>query len=133
MGLGSFLDISLVDAHQARDDAKRRLLPAGIPWSRPAEVAQKGNLIHLLPPRPKLQRGHMPAMPYAQIPDFMKRLSANQSMSARALEYTVQSVARKTMTLEDLGRNQRRSLGSLREPHEGARLPPAAVDWGAGG
>lgn len=60
----------------------------------------KGNLIHLLPPRPKLQRGHMPAMPYEQMPAFMKRLSASQGMSARALEYTILTVSRETMTLE---------------------------------
>lgn len=60
----------------------------------------KGNLIHLLPPRPKLQRGHMPAMPYAQLPAFMKRLRVSQAMSARALKYTVLTVARETMTLE---------------------------------
>ncbi len=60
----------------------------------------KGNLIHLLPPRPKLQRGHMPAMPYPEIPAFMKRLANSQGMSARALEYTVLTVARETMTLE---------------------------------
>lgn len=60
----------------------------------------KGNLIHLLPPRPKLQRGHMPAMPYAEIPAFMKRLRGSQGMSARALEYTVLTVARESMTLE---------------------------------
>ena len=60
----------------------------------------KGNLIHLLPPRPKLQRGHMPAMPYAEIPAFMKRLRVSQGMSARALEYTILTVARESMTLE---------------------------------
>lgn len=60
----------------------------------------KGNLIHMLPPRPKLQRGHMPAMPYPEIPAFMKRLSVSQGMSARALEYTILTVARETMTLE---------------------------------
>ena len=60
----------------------------------------KGNLIHLLPPRPKLQRGHMPAMPYGDIPAFMKRLRVSRGMSARALEYTVLTVARESMTLE---------------------------------
>lgn len=66
----------------------------------PNPAVWKGNLIHLLPPRPKLQRGHMPAMPYEQIPAFMKRLSASQGMSARALEFTIFTVARETMTLE---------------------------------
>lgn len=60
----------------------------------------QGNLVHLLPPRPKLQRGHMPAMPYQDIPDFMVRLAKSQGMSARALEFTILTVARETMTLE---------------------------------
>jgi hypothetical protein len=42
----------------------------------------------------------MPAMPYAGIPAFMKRLRVSQGMSARALEYTVLTVARESMTLE---------------------------------
>lgn len=60
----------------------------------------KGNLIHLLPPRPKLQRGHMRAMPYQDVPAFMVKLSASKGMSARALEFTILTVARETMTLE---------------------------------
>ena len=60
----------------------------------------KGNLIHLLPPRPKLQRGHMPAMPYEDVPDFMIKLAASKGISARALEFTILTVARETMTLE---------------------------------
>lgn len=60
----------------------------------------KGNLNHLLPPRPRLQRGHMPAMPYVQIPAFMKRLADSQGMSARALEFTILTASRETMTLE---------------------------------
>lgn len=60
----------------------------------------KGNLIHLLPPRPKLQRGHMPAMPYQDVPDFMVKLAASKGMSARALEFTILTVSRETMTLE---------------------------------
>ncbi len=60
----------------------------------------KGNLIHLLPPRPKLQRGHMRAMPYQDVPAFMVKLSTSKGMSARALEVTILTVARETMTLE---------------------------------
>lgn len=77
------------------DYAKVRKLRSG---ENPA--LWKGNLFHLLPPRPKLQRGHMPAMPYPEIPAFMKKLANSQGMSARALEYTVLTVARETMTLE---------------------------------
>ncbi|AQR62064.1 hypothetical protein BZG35_10725 [Brevundimonas sp. LM2] len=60
----------------------------------------KGNLFYLLPPRPRLQRGHMPSMPYEDIPGFMARLARSGGMSARALEFTVLTVARETMTLE---------------------------------
>ncbi len=60
----------------------------------------RGNLVHLLPPRPKLQRGHMPALPYERMPDLMARLAASKGMSARALEFTILTVARETMTLE---------------------------------
>lgn len=77
------------------DYAKVRKLRSG---ENPA--TWRGNLVHLLPPRPKLQRGHMPAMPYEQVPDFMVRLAASKGMSARALEFTIFTVARETMTLE---------------------------------
>lgn len=60
----------------------------------------QGNLFFLLPPRPKLQRGHMAALPYEEIPGLMVRLRASQGMSARALEFTILTVARETMTLE---------------------------------
>jgi integrase len=60
----------------------------------------KGNLFYLLPPRPKLQRGHMPAVPYEDVPNLMVRLGRSSGMSARALEFTILTVARETMTLE---------------------------------
>lgn len=63
-------------------------------------AAWRGNLVHLLPPRPKLQRGHMPALPYDQVPGLMVQLAKSNGMSARALEFTILTVARETMTLE---------------------------------
>ncbi|MDP3403444.1 MAG: integrase arm-type DNA-binding domain-containing protein [Brevundimonas sp.] len=60
----------------------------------------KGNLFFLLPPRPKLQRGHMAALPYEDVPGLMVRLRSSQGMSARALEFTILTVAREMMTLE---------------------------------
>ena len=63
-------------------------------------AAWKGNLVHLLPPRPRLQRGHMPAMAYEDIPAFMVKLARSKGMSARALEFTILTVSRETMTLE---------------------------------
>ncbi|MBJ7485276.1 integrase arm-type DNA-binding domain-containing protein [Brevundimonas sp.] len=60
----------------------------------------KGNLFHLLPPRPKLQRGHMRALAYQDIPEFMRRLAAKEGVGARALEFSILTIARETMTLE---------------------------------
>ena len=60
----------------------------------------KGHLAYVLPPRPKLQRGHMPALPYARIPALMRELAGRDGISARALEFTILTVARETMTLE---------------------------------
>ncbi|HEX8569705.1 MAG TPA: hypothetical protein VF699_07255 [Caulobacteraceae bacterium] len=60
----------------------------------------KGHLVHLLPPRPKLQRGHMRAVPYQELPALMQRLAGREGVSARALEFTILTVARETMTLE---------------------------------
>ncbi|MER9125095.1 hypothetical protein NKH81_18695 [Mesorhizobium sp. M0959] len=37
-------------------------------------AAWRGNLRNLLPKRQRLQRGHQPAMPYAEIPAFTARL-----------------------------------------------------------
>lgn len=78
----------------------------------------KGNLFHLLPPRPKLQRGHMRALPYQAMPEFMRRLRAREGMAARALEFTILTIARETMTLESTWREIRDDLWSL----EGERM-----------
>ena len=63
-------------------------------------AAWRGNLNHLLPPRPKLQRGHMRAIPYAEVPALMRKLATSAGMSARALEFTILTAARESMTLE---------------------------------
>lgn len=73
----------------------------------------KGNLSHILPPRPKLQRGHMRALPYQEIPEFMKRLAAKDGMAARAMEFTILTIARETMTLEATWGEMHQDLWSL--------------------
>lgn len=78
----------------------------------------KGNLSHLLPPRPKLQRGHMRALPYQDIPAFMKGLAAKEGMAARALEFTILTIARETMTLQATWGEMHADLWSL----EAARM-----------
>lgn len=57
-------------------------------------AAWRGNLRNLLPKRQKLQRGHQPAMNYADIPAFMTRLRESEAMAARVLEFTILTVAR---------------------------------------
>ncbi|MFG1418908.1 integrase arm-type DNA-binding domain-containing protein [Xanthobacter sp. V0B-10] len=54
----------------------------------------KGHLDHLLPPRQKLQRGHHEAMPYGDLPAFVKRLQLVRGMSSFALEFLILTAAR---------------------------------------
>jgi integrase len=86
----------------------------------------KGNLVYVLPPRPKLQRGHMPAIPFEDLPALMVKLSNSKGMSARALEFTILTVARETMTLEatwDEVDGAMWSLGALRMKEKPFRQP----------
>lgn len=54
----------------------------------------RGHLANLLPRRQKLTRGHHAAMPYADLPGFMKRLGEADGMSARALEFLILTASR---------------------------------------
>jgi integrase len=54
----------------------------------------KGHLETLLPPRKKLSRGHHAAMPYRDVPAFVKRLGKRVSLSNLALEFTILTAAR---------------------------------------
>jgi integrase len=54
----------------------------------------KGHLDQLLPKRPKLARGNHTAMPYADLPAFMVKLSAVPGTAARALEFLILTAAR---------------------------------------
>ncbi|MGE3249056.1 MAG: tyrosine-type recombinase/integrase [Hyphomonadaceae bacterium] len=55
----------------------------------------RGHLQKALPaPRKSLRVRHHPAMPYAQIAEFMTALRANGSASAQALEFTILTAAR---------------------------------------
>ncbi|MDB2439170.1 integrase arm-type DNA-binding domain-containing protein [Hellea sp.] len=47
----------------------------------------------------KIKRKHFPAMPYVEIPDFIKRLQELGGTSALALEFTILTVARSGETL----------------------------------
>lgn len=60
----------------------------------------KENLDHLLPAKQTLVQGHHPALPWADLPKFMMRLRALDSISALALEWTILTVARTEETIE---------------------------------
>ncbi|NBS34472.1 MAG: site-specific integrase [Methylocystaceae bacterium] len=54
----------------------------------------RGHLEHLLPKRPAVARNHFAAIDYQQLPTFMKELELIDSVSARALEFTILTAAR---------------------------------------
>jgi integrase len=54
----------------------------------------RGHLDRLLPQRQKLQRGHHKAMPWQDLPAFIARLRAIDSVSARCLEFVILAAAR---------------------------------------
>ncbi len=54
----------------------------------------RGHLRNILPKRQKLQRGHLAAMPYEDVPAFVERLRKTEAMAARALEFAILTVAR---------------------------------------
>lgn len=59
----------------------------------------KGHLALLMTTEAKLAKGHYKALPYEDAPAFMKRLAAKEGAGARALEFTILTVARTGMTL----------------------------------
>lgn len=54
----------------------------------------RGHLEHLLAKPEKLARGHHAALPYADLPSFMKDLAGREALAARALEFTILTAAR---------------------------------------
>jgi integrase len=55
----------------------------------------KGHLDNLLPARNKVAKVvHHAALPYEELPEFMNALQAQESVSARALEFTILTAAR---------------------------------------
>ncbi|WP_115733826.1 tyrosine-type recombinase/integrase [Aminobacter aminovorans] len=60
----------------------------------------RGHLKSLLPTRQKLQRGHHPAMPYGDVPDFVARLQVADAMAARGLEFLILTAGRSGEVLE---------------------------------
>ena len=71
------------------DAAKAKGLRTG---DNPA--AWKGQLAYVLTKRPKLARGHLRAMPHADVPAFLTRIRESDAMTARALEFLILTAAR---------------------------------------
>jgi integrase len=71
------------------DYAKAHGLRAG---ENPA--AWRGHLALILPKRQKLSRGHHAAMPYGDVPEFIAKLRATESIHALALEFLILTAGR---------------------------------------
>lgn len=54
----------------------------------------RGHLDHLLPARQKLTRGHHAAMPYGDLPIFIRELRAREAVAALGLEFLILTAAR---------------------------------------
>jgi integrase len=54
----------------------------------------RGHLDHLLPKRSRLTRAHHKAMPFADVPAFMRQLHAMPGMAALALQFVILTAAR---------------------------------------
>ncbi len=60
----------------------------------------RGHLDHLLAPRFKVRSvQHHPALPYTELPAFLKRLRAQKHVGAKALEFTILTAARTAETI----------------------------------
>jgi integrase len=61
----------------------------------------RGHLDQILPAKSKVAKvTHHPALPYSEIPAFMPALRAQKGTPARALEFTILTIARTTETIE---------------------------------
>jgi integrase len=54
----------------------------------------RGHLDHLLPARQKLTRGHHAALPYEQLPAFVRELRSREAVAASALEFLILTAGR---------------------------------------
>jgi integrase len=77
-----------------------------IPEDRPNAARWKNWLDRKLPKRKRLTRGHHAAMPYVEVPEFVKRLRATQggSMAALALEFLILTATRTGETIDAIWR-----------------------------
>jgi integrase len=73
----------------------RRYRPSEVP--NPARL--KGHIQHMSPPVPKAEEHH-PALPYAELPQFMKELRALDTNESRALQWTILNTVRTADTID---------------------------------
>lgn len=64
------------------------------PEDRANPARWRGHLDHLLPKRPKLARGHHPALPWRDMPVFVAELREREAPAARLLEFLILTAAR---------------------------------------
>lgn len=76
------------------DSAKAQGLRGG---DNPARL--KGHLDHLLPSRPLQWRSNHKALPYPEVPDFIRQIRAQKSGAALALEFLILTAARTSEVL----------------------------------
>lgn len=81
---------TILDAAKANDHIAS-------PWENPGRW--RGNLIHRLPKRKRMKKGHYSALPYEEMPDFFSSLRQRPAPAARALELTILCATRTTETL----------------------------------
>ena len=65
-----------------------------IPRNEANPARWRGHLDKLLPKRPALSRGHHAAMPYENVPAFIRRLWEREALAALALEFVILTAAR---------------------------------------
>jgi integrase len=83
-------------AKEARSHLERVLDAAKAQGYRSGEnpARWRGHLATILPKPQKLTRGHHAAMPYEDVPEFMKALRARPGIPALCLQFTILSAAR---------------------------------------
>jgi integrase len=70
-----------------------------IPEDKANPARWKGHLAKLLPRPAKLSRGHQKALPYGDVPAFVKLLRSSNGMAALALEFLILTATRTGETL----------------------------------
>ena len=83
-------------ANRLRGRIERILNAAKAAGHREGEnpAAWRGHLENLLPSRAKLSRGHHPALPFAEMPDFIANLRNREGVAALALELLILTACR---------------------------------------